>query len=126
MDNEQSLSILTGHRSRLKERFFKSPNRTLPDYEILEMPPFNAIARRDTKTLAKALLNKFGSLIGVISADPVDLQAVPGVGYAVLVQFKLFLDAFTRCISPRHNIKNINVLDSWTSVINYCSLTMGF
>ncbi|MDJ1305296.1 MAG: hypothetical protein MRQ09_03545 [Candidatus Midichloria sp.] len=57
---------------------------------------FNAIARRDTRTLAKTLLNKLGSLIGVISADPVDLQAVPGVGYAVLVQFKLFLDAFTR------------------------------
>lgn len=57
---------------------------------------FNAIARRDTKTL----LNKFSSLIGVISADPVDLQAVPGVGCAVLVQFKLFLDAFTRLHIP--------------------------
>ena len=44
---------------------------------------FNAIARRDTKTLAKTLLNKFGLLIGVISTDPVDLQAIHGVGYAV-------------------------------------------
>ncbi|WHQ46958.1 MAG: hypothetical protein MTP17_01040 [Candidatus Midichloria sp.] len=49
------------------------------------MTLFNAIVRRDTKALAKTLLNKFGSLIGVIFADLVYLQAVPGVGYAVPV-----------------------------------------
>ena len=40
-----------GHRKRLKDRFYKSPIRTLPDYEILEMLLFNVILIKDTKLL---------------------------------------------------------------------------
>lgn len=89
MDEEQSHSMLTGYRRRLKEKSFKSPNRTLRNYEILDMFLFNSIAKRNTKILAKILLNRFGSLVGVISANPVNFQAVPGVSYAVLVVFML-------------------------------------
>ena len=40
----------------------------LADYEILEMLLFFGIERRDTKPLAKALINRFGSLAEVLSA----------------------------------------------------------
>jgi len=123
-DNLDS-STLSGHRSRLKERFLKSPNRTLPDYEILEMILFNAIPRRDTKMLAKYLLDKFGSLIAVLSADQIDLKNIPGIGRSVLLQFKLFLDTFTR-LHVAIDLKDVNIINSWTAVLNYCHLTMGF
>jgi DNA repair protein RadC len=114
-----------GHRRRLKERFMKAALRSLPDYEILELILFSSIVRRDTKPLAKKLLSKFGSLIAVISADPVDLLAVAGVSFSVVLQMKIYLDLLSRLHLPP-DLKNINVLNSWTSVLNYCSLTMGF
>ena len=45
----------------------------LADYEILEMLLFFGIERRDTKPLAKALINRFGSLAEVLSAGAVAL-----------------------------------------------------
>ncbi|GAC1344668.1 MAG: DNA repair protein RadC [Acetobacteraceae bacterium] len=41
----------------------------LADYEILEMLLFLGIPRRDTKPMAKGLINQFGSLAGAIEAD---------------------------------------------------------
>jgi DNA repair protein RadC len=34
----------------------------MPDYELLELLLFSAIPRRDTKPVAKRLLQRFGSL----------------------------------------------------------------
>ena len=69
-----------GHRQRLKDRFYKSPIRTLPDYEILEMLLFHVIPIKDTKLVAKLLLKKFGSLAGVINAEYSQLNQVKGLG----------------------------------------------
>jgi len=49
-----------GHRQRLRERFLKGGGDALPDYELLELILFNAIPRKDTKGIAKALIAKFG------------------------------------------------------------------
>lgn len=47
----------------------------LADYEILEMLLFLGIKRRDTKPLAKALINRFGSLHGALTASAEALGA---------------------------------------------------
>jgi len=57
-----------GHRSRMRGRLLAS-EAALADYEILEMLLFLGIARRDTKPLAKGLINQFGSLSGALEAD---------------------------------------------------------
>ncbi len=57
-----------GHRRRMRERLLGVGPASLADYEILEMLLFLSIPRRDTKPLAKALINSFGSLAGVFSA----------------------------------------------------------
>ena len=59
-----------GHRQRLKERFLKAGADALPDYEMLELLLFQANPRRDTKPVAKKLLEHFGSFAEVISAEP--------------------------------------------------------
>ena len=54
----------------MRERLLGSGPAGLADYEILEMLLFLGIPRRDTKPLAKALINCFGSLAAVLSASP--------------------------------------------------------
>jgi DNA repair protein RadC len=113
-----------GHRKRLKDRFLKSPIRSLPDYEILEMILFSVFPRKDTKSLAKKLLSKFGSLADIVNADSTDLKSIEGVGDALIIQMKLLSDIFSRLHLPID--KPITVLNNWMSVIHYCNLTMGY
>ena len=49
------------HRERLRERFHQIGGESFRDYELLELILFQAIPRVDTKPIAKALLQKFGS-----------------------------------------------------------------
>lgn len=71
-----------GHRSRLWTRLMKSGLRQgLPHtYEKLEFLLTLVLPRIDTKPLARALLNRFGSLNAVLGATPQQLQNVDGVG----------------------------------------------
>lgn len=57
-----------GHRARMRGRLLAA-EAALADYEILEMLLFLGIPRKDTKPLAKGLINAFGSLAGTIAAD---------------------------------------------------------
>ena len=59
-----------GHRNRLRQRFLEAGPQSLPDYELLELLLFFSIDVKDTKPLAKELLARYGSLGGVLSADP--------------------------------------------------------
>jgi DNA repair protein RadC len=59
-----------GHRQRLRDRFLKGDDEGLPDYELLELLLFFGIGYIDTKPLAKALLQEFGSLGGVLNVAP--------------------------------------------------------
>ncbi len=56
-----------GHRSRMRGRLLAGET-ALADYEVLEMLLFLGIPRKDTKPLAKGLINEFGSLSGAIAA----------------------------------------------------------
>jgi DNA repair protein RadC len=68
-----------GHRERMRGRLLEKGAAALADYEILEMLLFLGIPRRDTKPLAKAMINRFGSLAAVLAADRGALLATPDV-----------------------------------------------
>ena len=57
-----------GHRDRLKKRLLDSQGEALADYEVLEAILFRALPRRDTKPIAKELLQRFGGFAEVIHA----------------------------------------------------------
>jgi DNA repair protein RadC len=114
----------SGHRQRLKERFLIGGPDALPDYELLELLLFSAIPRRDTKPLAKQLLERFGSYAEVINASPARLREVKGVGDAAVTQIKLVRAAALRLM--RGSIMQRPVLSSWTAVLEYCRAAMGF
>ncbi len=70
----------TEHRERMRERFRKNGISVFEDHEILEMLLFSAIPRRNTNDIAHALLNRFGSIAGVLAADKCELCEISGIG----------------------------------------------
>lgn len=112
----------TGHRARLRERFLKSPD-ALPDYELLEIILFPARPVGDVKPLAKALLATFGTLGKVLRAEPRALAAVDGVNDAAIGALKAASEAAVRLL--RQEAESKPVIQSWTSLLDYCRLTLG-
>jgi DNA repair protein RadC len=113
-----------GYRQRLKDRFIAGGPEALPDYELLELILFNAIPRRDTKPVAKRLIERFGSFAEVVNAAPERLKEVEGVGDAAIVQLKLVRAGALRLMQG--GIMQRPVLTSWTAVLDYCRAAMGF
>ena len=79
-----------GHRSRMRTRLLAGGPNGLADYELLEMLLFLSIPRRDTKPLAKAIINRFGDLYRSLNATAADLRKAGldqiGVGLIDLVR----------------------------------------
>ena len=84
------VNVHAGHRERLRAQIEKSGIAHLPDHVILEYLLFYVIPRRDTNELAHRLIDRFGSLSGVLDADIGELQKVEGVGLSTARFLKIF------------------------------------
>jgi DNA repair protein RadC len=113
-----------GHRERLRGKFRDLGDTALADYELLELLLFRLIPRRDTKPIAKALIERFGSLAGVLGAPTALLQEVKGVGEAVATDLKLVAAVGHR--SLKSELTGRKVLGSWAAVIEYCRAAMAY
>lgn len=80
-----------GHRQRVKDRFRKDGLDSFEEVHVLELLLFYAVPQRDTKDLARALLNRFGSLPLVLEATAEELMTVPGVGENVATYLNLVM-----------------------------------
>ena len=113
-----------GHRERLKTRFHDAGGVSLADYELLELILFQALPRRDTKPIAKALLNRFGSFSEVLAAPEGELTRIPGIGEAAVHHLKLIQAAAQRF--ARDSVRERPLLGSWSAVIDYCRAAMAY
>ena len=116
-------SYIADHRSRLRARFRSGGAAAMPDYELLELLLFRAIPRRDTKPLARTLLDTFGDFNRVLSAPPEQLARVKGVGEAVITDLKVIEAAAHRM--ARSKVLQRHVISSWDAVLDYCHTTMA-
>lgn len=73
------MSIHEGHRDRLKSRFRNEGLDNFDELYVLELLLFYCIPRKDTNPIAHRLLDRFGSLNGVLDATPEELEKVEGV-----------------------------------------------
>ena len=112
------------HRERLRRRFHEIGGENLRDYEMLELILFQAIPRVDTKPIAKALLQRFGSFGEVLAAPVGRLTEVDGVGEKAAHHIKVVYAAAQRFL--KEPVKQRPLLDSWSAVIDYCRAAMGF
>jgi DNA repair protein RadC len=78
-----------GHRQRLRERFEKSGLSGFSDHEVVELLLTLAIPRMDVKKPAKALIQKFGNLRGILDAPLEELESVPGIGKVTPVALRI-------------------------------------
>ncbi|MBQ8509789.1 MAG: DNA repair protein RadC [Clostridia bacterium] len=69
-----------GHRERMRDRLLGGGADAMEDYHILEMLLFFSIPVRDTRDQALALIQRFGSLQGVLDAGFTELTRVEGIG----------------------------------------------
>ena len=74
------MGVHDGHRERLKARYLEHGLDNFNDINVLELLLFYAIPRADTNLIAHELLNRFGSLSGVLEASIQELQNVSGIG----------------------------------------------
>nr|WP_083440207.1 DNA repair protein RadC [Altererythrobacter epoxidivorans] len=112
-----------GHRARLRDRLLKGGAEALADYEVLEYLLFAGMRQGDTKPVARALIRRFGSLSGVLNADPGALQQVKGVGETTAAALKSVALAARRM--ARSEVRDKPVLGSWQALLDYLSIDMA-
>ncbi|WP_347304241.1 DNA repair protein RadC [Croceibacterium sp. TMG7-5b_MA50] len=112
-----------GHRARLRQRLLTGGPDALADYEIVEFLLFGANPRGDTKPLAKDLLRRFGSLAGVLDADPILLRQVKGMGEGAIGALRIAAVAARRMAQGQARARP--VLANWQALIDYLSIDMA-
>ncbi len=70
----------SNHRQRVRAEIRKSGCENLTDAALLELLLFYSVPRKDTKPIAVALLEKYGSLEAVLSAPAEEIAEIGGIG----------------------------------------------
>lgn len=100
------MGLHDGHRKRLKEQFL-AHGEDFHDHQLLELLLFYSIPQGDVNGLAHTLLDKFGSIAGVMDALPESLQQTPGVGAHTAALLKLIPKLAGRYQAERTSVSNI-------------------
>ena len=101
-----------GHRERIREKFLNNGIDGFAEYEILELLLTYCIPRKDTKPIAKELLNKFKSLDNVFKASFDKLSVIDGLGNNSIAFLKLIGDLPS--IIYKDELKNKKLVDKET------------
>ena len=107
----------------MRARLLQAGPDSVADHELLEMMLFLALPRRDTKPIARALLTRFGSFAGAVSAPLPDLLAVEGMGEAGAAALKTIQAAALRLM--RAEVLDRPVLGNWDGLMAYLQGVLG-
>jgi DNA repair protein RadC len=112
-----------GHRGRMREKLLDRGPDALADYELLEMLLFFAMPKGDTKPLAKALINRFGSYARVLTAPQQELLATRGLGPHSVSAIKLVQASSLRL--ARAEVMEAPVLNNWDRLVDYLTAALA-
>lgn len=115
MSHEKNLH--EGHRNRLKTRFLENGLDSFQPHNILELLLFYSIPRKDTNDIAHELIEKFGSLSGVLDANIEDLIQVNNITENSATLIKL-IPAISRAylidkVSHTKKINNVELVKEY-------------
>ena len=113
-----------GHRERIKEKFLKNGIDGFAEYEILELLLTYCIPRKDTKPIAKDLLNKFKTLDNVFKADFDKLSVIDGLGNNSIAFLKLIGDLPS--IIYKDELKNKKLVNKETLKISNKDILLNY
>ncbi|EBV5609901.1 JAB domain-containing protein [Salmonella enterica subsp. enterica serovar Java] len=86
-----------------REKMLRSGIASLSDVELLALFLRTGTPGKDVMTLAKEILQHFGSLYGLLSADFAQFRGVNGIGLAKFAQLKGIAELARRYYSVRMN-----------------------
>lgn len=116
-----------GHRKRLQERYLNGGYKSLADYEIVEFLLFLVIPRKDTKALAKELLERFSSINGIFEASLEELRSIKGLGDVSSTYIKFLGDMYSYYFEEKmlKDREDIVAIRSKNQLINYLRKNIG-
>ena len=88
-EEEKTKNNAKGHRERVRKKFLENGFNGLEDYEVLELLLFYVIPIKDTKAIAKELIEKFKTLANVLKADTLELKTINGLGDVAITFLKM-------------------------------------
>ncbi|MBS7259424.1 MAG: JAB domain-containing protein [Eubacteriales bacterium] len=112
-----------GHRQRLKQTFLNGGVNSMHEHQLLELLLFYALPRKDVNQIAHSLIDRFGSLHGVIHADPNDLMREGlSENTAVLLRLAGVIAPYSeRTLLKRTQFNNLDsVIDFSYRLIGHC------
>jgi DNA repair protein RadC len=110
-------------RQRLRQCLIKAGAENLPDYELLQVMLFTSNPHTDAEALVGELLDRFGSLAEVMSADTEALAAA-GLSLAAIAGVKFVREVALRFL--RADLHQRPVVGSWNKLIDYCSAQVAY
>ena len=114
----------SGHRQRVRERFVRNGFDGMADYEVLEALLMQVLPRKDVKPLAKALLERFVTVSGVLSQPLYVLKKFPGLGETSSIGLKMFGEIGAFCLQEKC-FQLGNVMDSPEIILKFVRMKMG-
>ncbi|MBM6689908.1 DNA repair protein RadC [Fusobacterium mortiferum] len=114
-----------GHRERLRKKYLQGGYFAFHEYEVLELLLTYVIPRKDTKPIAKDLIEKFGSLDGVVTASIEELCSISGIKENSAIFVKLLGDLSKNLYKGEIRKEGIQLKDK-NSLIRYLRSEIGF
>ena len=111
------MSVHDGHRARLRRQLLEGGLDSFSDVQALELLLGFVIARKDVNPLAHALLDRFGSLSGVLDAPAGELMKVPGIGENTAVMLSVMPQLMRRYTIGKN--KTGTILNTTTKAGSY-------
>lgn len=112
MAEKKNSITASGHRDRVKQQFISQGLDGFYEHHCLELLLFYSIPQKDTKSLARDLINHFGTLSKVFTADIEDLIKVKGISYHTAVLITLILPLNQKILESSINDDNSIDLDA--------------
>ncbi len=112
-----------GHRERLLERYIKNGAGALHPHEIFELLLTFTIPRRDTKRIARRLIDKYRTVGAVCNAPFDELLGIDGIGRKSAALLALVRDILAVCLKERY--EHSSVMAHRDDVQSYLRFTYG-
>jgi DNA repair protein RadC len=110
-------------RQRLRHLLIDGGAENLPDYELLQVMLFTSNPHADVESLVGELLDRFGSLAEVLSADTAALTAA-GLSLPAIAGVKFVREVALRFVKAE--LHERPVIGSWNKLIDYCNAQIAY
>lgn len=111
------------HRTRLRERLQKAGRQAFADHELLELLLTYVIPRKDTKPIAKALINRFGSFTAIFDQPQERLIEIKGIGPYTATFFQAIREFMVRYLEQE--VEYAETISSPEDIANFIKTHLG-